>query len=63
MAGVGLEHGYMEDIIVHPFYRKNGIGVELLRELLRESERYGLEMITLTYDPQHKNLFLYSLSR
>ncbi|MED4691889.1 GNAT family N-acetyltransferase [Peribacillus frigoritolerans] len=57
VAGNGLEHGYMEDIIVHPDYQKMGIGMELVRELLRESERYGLEIVTLTYDPKHKNFY------
>ncbi|MCK1995294.1 GNAT family N-acetyltransferase [Peribacillus muralis] len=57
VAGTGLEHGYMEDIIVHPDYQKMGIGVELVRELLRESERYGLEIVTLTYEPKHKNFY------
>ncbi|CAH0151255.1 GNAT family acetyltransferase [Bacillus sp. Soil745] len=57
VAGMGLEHGYMEDIIVHPDYQKKGIGVELVRELLRESEQYGLEIVTLTHDPKHKNFY------
>ncbi|MED3910794.1 GNAT family N-acetyltransferase [Peribacillus simplex] len=60
VAGRGLEHGYMEDIIVHPDYQKMGIGVELVRELLRESERYGLENVSLKYDPKHKNFNLCS---
>jgi ribosomal protein S18 acetylase RimI-like enzyme len=28
---MGLEHGYMEDIIVHPDYQKMGIGVDSKR--------------------------------
>ncbi|WP_141995234.1 MULTISPECIES: GNAT family N-acetyltransferase [Bacillaceae] len=57
VAGMGLEHGYMEDIIVHPDYQKMGIGVGLVRELLSESERYGLAIVTLTYDSKHKNFY------
>lgn len=34
-----------------------GIGVELVRELLSKSERYGLEIVILTFDPQHKNFY------
>lgn len=34
-----------------------GIGVELVRELLSKSERYGLEIVILTYDPKHKNFY------
>ncbi|MFC9601753.1 GNAT family N-acetyltransferase [Peribacillus butanolivorans] len=57
VAGMGLEHGYMEDIIVHPDYQKMGIGVGLVRELLSESERYGLAIVTLTYNSKHKNFY------
>lgn len=57
VVGMGLEHGYMEDIIVHPDYQKKGIGVELVRELLRESERFGLEIVTLTFNFKHKNFY------
>ncbi|PEZ74717.1 GNAT family N-acetyltransferase [Bacillus sp. AFS017274] len=57
VAGMGLEHGYMEDIIVHPDFQKMGIGVGLVRELLSESERYGLAIVTLTYDSKHKNFY------
>ena len=52
VVGMGLEHGYMEDIIVHRDCEKMGISVELVRKLLSEAERYGLEIVTLTYDPQ-----------
>ena len=44
VCGMGLEHGYMEDIIVHPQYQGRGIGVEMVKELLRESERFGLRI-------------------
>jgi ribosomal protein S18 acetylase RimI-like enzyme len=26
IAGMGLQHGYMEDVIVHPKYQRQGIG-------------------------------------
>ncbi|MCK1995189.1 GNAT family N-acetyltransferase [Peribacillus muralis] len=57
VAGMGLEHGYMEDIMVHPDYQRRGIGVKLVRELLRESERNSLEIVTLTYDPKHQTFY------
>lgn len=47
----------MEDILVHPDYQKQGIGVELVKELLKESERFGLEIVTLTYDSKHSNFY------
>ncbi|MEK3886277.1 GNAT family N-acetyltransferase [Bacillus sp. FSL K6-3431] len=57
VAGMGLQHGYMEDILVHPYYQGQGIGVELVQELLGESERFGLEIVTLTYNSKHSNFY------
>lgn len=57
VCGMGLEHGYMEDIIVHPEYQKQGIGVKLVKELLRESERFGLGIVTVTYEKHHNNFY------
>jgi GNAT superfamily N-acetyltransferase len=53
VAGMGLQHGYMEDIIVHPQFQKRGIGQALVKKLLGEAERVGLEIVTLTYDTKH----------
>lgn len=50
VCGMGLEHGYMEDLIVHPQYQGRGIGVELVKGLLRESDRFGLKIITVSYE-------------
>ena len=57
VCGMGLEHGYMEDIIVHPKYQGQGIGVKLVQELLRESERFGLRIITVTYEEHNTNFY------
>ncbi|MBT2599368.1 GNAT family N-acetyltransferase [Oceanobacillus sp. ISL-73] len=57
VAGMGMQHGYMEDILVHPDYQKQGIGVELVKELLRESEQFGLEIVTLTHESKHSNSY------
>lgn len=57
VCGMGLEHGYMEDIIVDPEYQKQGIGVELVKELLRESERFGLGIVTVTYAEENTKFY------
>ncbi|NQX65991.1 GNAT family N-acetyltransferase [Paenibacillus alba] len=57
VAGMGLQHGYMEDIIVHPEFQKKGIGESLVRKLLQEAERVGLEIVTLTYDSKHTSFY------
>lgn len=53
IAGMGLQHGYMEDIIVHPQHQRKGIGQALVKRLLQEAEGFGLEIVTLTYDSKH----------
>lgn len=57
VCGMGLEHGYMEDIMVHPEYQGKGIGVKLVKELLRESERFGLGIVTVTYEEKNTNFY------
>ena len=53
IVGMKLQHGYMEDIIVHPDFRKLGIGVKLVRTLIDEADRRGIEIVTTTYSDKH----------
>ncbi|MFC5448618.1 GNAT family N-acetyltransferase [Paenibacillus aestuarii] len=57
IAGMGLQHGYMEDIIVHPDYQRQGIGQALVKKLLEEAERTGIEIVTLTYASKHEAFY------
>ncbi|WP_219837219.1 GNAT family N-acetyltransferase [Paenibacillus sp. R14(2021)] len=57
IAGTGLQHGYLEDIIVHPAYRRQGIGERLVTQLVNEAERRGIEIITLTFDAKHLSFY------
>ena len=57
VCGMGLEHGYMEDIIIHPKHQKQGIGVNLVKELIRESENFGLGIVTVTYEENNINFY------
>ncbi|MDO3412396.1 GNAT family N-acetyltransferase [Saccharibacillus sp. CPCC 101409] len=57
VAGMGLQHGYMEDIIVHPDYQGQGIGKRLVKRLLDEAESYGLEIITLTFEAKNADFY------
>lgn len=50
IAGPGLEHGYMEDTIVHPDYQRQGIGQQIVQSLLQEAERRLISTITVTYE-------------
>ncbi|GEL77803.1 GNAT family N-acetyltransferase [Tenuibacillus multivorans] len=57
VCGMVLEHGYMEDIIVHPDYQGQGIGSALVTELLNEAERFGLEIVTVTFERENTNFY------
>lgn len=57
ICGMGLEHGYMEDIIVHTDYQGRGIGVSLVKALLQEAEQFGLKIITVTLAKEKTNFY------
>lgn len=57
VAGMGLQHGYMEDIMVHPDYQGRGIGERLVKKLLEEAQAYGLEIMTLTFAERHASFY------
>lgn len=57
VCGMGLEHGYVEDIIVHPSNQKQGIGVELVTALIEEAKRFGLGILTVSFDEHNANFY------
>jgi len=57
VTGMGLEHGYMEDIIVHPQHQQQGIGQKLVTVLLTEANAQGLAIVTVTYVSEHKEFY------
>ncbi|SET18179.1 Acetyltransferase (GNAT) family protein [Oceanobacillus limi] len=57
VCGMGLEHGYLEDVMVHPDYQRQGLGLELVKTLLDESKRYGLGIITVTFASHHQHFY------
>src|SRR5579859_7534345 len=54
VAGPGLEHGYLEDVMVHPDFQRQGIGTMLVKRLLQECERTGLTLVTVTFEQRHQ---------
>ncbi|WP_328803718.1 GNAT family N-acetyltransferase [Paenibacillus puerhi] len=57
MTGPGIEHGYLEDVIVHPNYQERGIGNRLVKALLQEAEKQGICIITVTFQDKHKEFY------
>jgi ribosomal protein S18 acetylase RimI-like enzyme len=57
LCGMGLEHGYMEDIIVHPDYQGLGLGLKIVNELLVEAKRTGIEIVTVTFAEENTKFY------
>ncbi|WP_413380767.1 GNAT family N-acetyltransferase [Alkalihalobacillus sp. 1P02AB] len=57
VCGMGLEHGYLEDIMVDPQYQNRGIGVTLVQALIEEAKKFGLEILTVTFESGNENFY------
>lgn len=49
MVGPGMEHGYLEDVIVHPSYQRKGIGKSLVKKIIQEADDRGISIITVSF--------------
>lgn len=54
----GIEHGYLEDIIVHPSYQGKGIGNSIVKKLLQESEKREISIVTVTFEEANLNFYV-----
>jgi GNAT superfamily N-acetyltransferase len=57
LAGTGLEHGYIEDVMVHPSQQRRGLGVALVRALLADAATRAISIVTVTYAAQHQRFY------
>ncbi|QJD82783.1 GNAT family N-acetyltransferase [Cohnella herbarum] len=57
ITGPGIEHGYLEDVIVHPNNQARGIGKRLVKALLQEAEIRGISIITVTFQEKHRSFY------
>lgn len=58
VTGPGIEHGYLDDIIVHPCHQRTGIGMKLVRGLLNEAKKQEISIITVTFSPEHEPFYV-----
>ena len=47
----GVSDAYIQDVVVHPDFRSQGIGGEIVRFLVRELEKHGIDWIALVGEP------------
>lgn len=57
ITGPGIEHGYLEDVIIHPHYQGKEIGKKLVEKLLQEAEKQGISIVTVTFQDKHKGFY------
>lgn len=60
IAGTGLEHGYMEDIIIHPDFQRQGLGKQLVQALLNAADTARIPIVTVTFSDQHESFYIES---
>ncbi|MFD1135885.1 GNAT family N-acetyltransferase [Paenibacillus urinalis] len=58
ITGTGLEHGYMEDIMIHPDFQRQGLGKQLVQALLHAAEAARIPIVTVTFADQHESFYI-----
>ena len=49
-AALNWKEGFVKDLVVHPDYRRRGLGAALLRHVFRHFQGRGLDRVTLKTD-------------
>jgi ribosomal protein S18 acetylase RimI-like enzyme len=57
VAWDGEQHAFLLDPTVHPNYRRQGIGLELIRRAVEEAKIRGLDWMHVDYEPQLTELY------
>lgn len=57
ISGMGLQHGYLEDILVHPDYRYQQLGTHLVHTLLQQAKHHQIEIVTCTFTEEHASFY------
>lgn len=57
MLGLGLEYGYIEDVMVDPAFQGQGLGRAIVISLLQEARRRGTSIVTTTFEAEHSKFY------
>ncbi len=57
LAWDGGEHSFILDVLVHPEFRRRGIGQELVRRAVAEAEGRGLKWVHVDYEPHLQKFY------
>ena len=53
----GVSDAYIQDVVVHPAFRKQGIGGKIVTFLVSELEKRGVDWIALVGEPGTENFY------
>jgi len=57
LAWDGGEHAFILDTLVHPGFRRRGIGRELIRRAVSEAEKRGLKWVHVDFEPHLQDFY------
>lgn len=57
ICGRGLQHAYLEDVMIHPDVQRRGIGLRLVQSLLNEASQRQIEIVTVSFTEQHASFY------
>ena len=57
LAWDGGEHAFILDALVHPEFRRHGIGREMVRRAVSEAEQRGLKWVHVDFEPHLQSFY------
>ena len=57
LAWDGGEHSFILDTLVHPMFRRRGIGRELVKRAVGEAESHGLKWVHVDFEPHLQKFY------
>ena len=53
----GVRHAVLIDVIVHPIWQRQGIGLELVGEAIALIKAHGITIIHIDFLPEHQTFY------
>lgn len=53
----GIADSYLQDLVIHPKFRRKGIGTELVKKAIRFLQKNNIKFIQVTFNPEYEEFF------